>query len=236
MFTRNKELTALAVVIAVALAGPAMAETVERRITVTGEGQVQAVPDMATLMLGVTHEAEVAKAAMAATSDAVARVLGRLQTAGIESRDLQTRRLSLNPIWSGRGNADGTPAKITGYSASNTVFVRIRNLDVLGETLDAVISDGANDFNGLQFDIQEPGRLQDAARTAAVKDAMAKAQLLAEAAGLTLGPVQSISDQHGGGPMPMMMQRAAIADAAVPIAAGEISLSASVTMVFAIGE
>jgi uncharacterized protein YggE len=235
LYCRTK-LIACAVVIAALFAGPAAAERADRNLTVTGEGHVQAVPDMATLTLGVTNEASEAKAAMAEVSDAVGKVLERLQDLGIEARDVQTQRLSLNPIWSGRGGSDEAPPRITGYSASNMVSVRIRDLDLLGETLDAVISDGANDFNGLQFSVQEPGPLQDEARIAAVKDAMAKARLLAEAAGIKLGPVQSITYQGGHVPRPMMMERAAMADSVVPVAAGEVSLSASVTMVFAIDE
>lgn len=229
-------LITLAVVIASALAAPALAQEQKRQIAVSGVGQIETAPDMATITLGVTNEAREAKAAMAATSAAVGKMLERLTSLGIESRDVQTQRISLNPVWSGRGSSGTYPAKITGFTASNTVLVRIRDLDSLGETLDAVIDDGANDFNGLQFGVQEPRPLQDAAREAAVKDAIAKAQLLAGAAGVSLGPVISISEQGGGGPRPMMMQRAAMEDSGVPIAAGEVSLSASVSMIFAIGE
>lgn len=229
-------LTALAVVMASMLVTPAAAQDQARRITVSGEGSVEAAPDMATITLGVTNEAPEAKAAMAATSAAVGQVLERLTSLGIEPRDIQTQRLSLNPVWSGRGSSGTYPAKITGFSASNTVLLRIRDLDILGTTLDAVISDGANDFNGLQFDIQEPRPLQDAAREAAVKDAIAKAQLLADAAGVPLGQIVTITEQSGGGSQPMFMQRAAMAESSVPVAAGEVSLSASVLVVFAIDE
>ncbi|MDU9002723.1 SIMPL domain-containing protein [Sedimentitalea todarodis] len=226
----------LAIVIASALTAPAAAQDQVRQIAVTGEGQVEAAPDMATITLGVTNEAREAKAAMAATSASVGQVLERLTALGIEQKDIQTQRLSLNPVWSGRGSSGTYPAKITGFTASNMVMVRIRDLDILGTTLDAVIADGANDFNGLQFGVQEPGPLQDAAREAAVKDAIAKAQLLANAAGVPLGPIISITEQGGGGPRPMMMQRAAMAESSVPVAAGEVSLSASVSVIFAIGE
>ena len=115
-------------------------------------------------------------------------------------------------------------------------MVRIRDFTLLGGILDQVITDGANDLNGLQFGIQEPDPLVDAARQAAVADGIAKAQLLAGAAGVTLGPVQSISEQ-GGRPQPMMMEMAAARSSAdVPVAAGEVSLRAQVSMVFAISE
>ncbi|MEY8830689.1 SIMPL domain-containing protein [Sedimentitalea sp. XS_ASV28] len=237
MIRHKTGLVALAVMIATTLAMPITAQEQPRQIIVTGEGEVAATPDMATITLGVTNEAREAKEAMAATSAAVAEVLERLTSQGIAQKDIQTQHLSLNPVWSGRGNSGNYESKITGFTASNMVMVRVRDLATLGTTLDAVISAGANDFNGLQFDIQEPRPLQDAARQAAVKDALAKAQLLADAAGITLGPIVAITEQGGGGARPMMMQTAAMmAEASVPVAAGELSLSALVSVVFAIAD
>ena len=215
-------LTILASALALALAGAALADDMPRQITVTGEGRVEAAPDMATISLGVTHENEQAKLAMEATSDAVARILERIAAMGVAPRDMQTRALSLSPVWSERTASDGNRARITGFVASNTVMVRVRDLASLGRILDAVIEDGANDFNGLEFDVQNPEPLMDEARRAAVADAMARAALLAEAAGVTLGPVQSISEQGGMRPMGAMMDMA-MRESGVPIAAGEVS-------------
>ena len=227
--------TALAVSLALASAGAALADKVQRQITVTGEGRVETVPDMATITLGVTNQAAEAGDAMAATSDAVARILDRLETAGIAPRDMQTRRLTLNPIWADRGRPGRERPGIAGFVASNTVFVRVRDLTELGAILDAVIADGANDFNGLEFGVQEPRPLADEARRRAVEDAMAKAQLLAGAAGVSLGPVLSMSEP-GGRPGPMRMEMDAVRSVSVPVAAGEVSISAVVSMVFAIAE
>ena len=202
-----------------------------RQIMVMGEGQVEAVPDMATITLGVTHEAKAAREAMAATSDAVARILEQLGAMGIAERDLQTSNLTLNPVWSDRSGSVGGYNQISGFAASNTVFVRVRDLDGLGQILDAVIDVGANDFNGLSFSVQEPEPLEMQARDAAVADAMAKAVALAKAAGVTLGPVRSITDNGGGGG-PVMMEMAASRKGGVPIAAGEVTVSAMVSMVF----
>lgn len=217
------------------LAGATMAEDAPRQISVTGEGQVETAPDMALITLGVTHEAPEARAAMRATSEAVAQVLRDLAAQGIASRDLQTRQLSLTPVWSNRGSSTGAAPRITGFEASNTVLVRVRDLAALGGILDKVIESGANDFNGLQFSVQEPDPLMDEARRRAVADAMARARLLAEAAGVRLGPVLTISDHGGGRPMPMA-EMAMRDGGGVPVAAGEVTLSASVSMVFAIAE
>lgn len=223
-------LNALLAVILVA--GVAVAEE-DRVITVTGIGSVETVPDMAMLRLGVTHQAKQAADAMAATTEGVAAVLGRLEEAGIEARDMQTDQLSLQPVWSDYNSND---RRITGFVASNMLMVRVRDLDTLGRVLDLVITDGANSFNGLSFGLQEPKPAQDAARAAAVADAIDRAQQLAEAAGVTLGPIQSISEQ-GGAPRPQMMEMATARMAAdVPIAQGEVSVAAQVNIVFAIAE
>lgn len=218
-------------VLSVSLASAVSGEPAHRQITVTGTGQIAAVPDMATITLGVTNEADAAGDAMAATSEAVATILARLESMGIATRDVQTQRFSIHPVWSNRvRNSDGR-SQITGFQASNMVLVRIRDLDRLGDILDAVIADGANNFNGLQFWVQNPDPLIDKARQAAVADAMARAELLTSAAGVSLGPVLSIAE-HGGRTQPMAMDAMRVSSA--PIAAGEVTLNASVTMVFQI--
>ncbi|NVO54907.1 SIMPL domain-containing protein [Rhodobacteraceae bacterium B1Z28] len=225
----------LAAMMAATTAGMAHAE--ERRITVDATGTVQVAPDMATITLGVTNENVEASAAMQATSDAVTQVLARLKEMGIEDRDVQTRDLSLSPVWSGRNNQAGEQPVITGFVASNRVFVRVRDLASLGQIMDAVIQDGANDFGGLSFGVQDPKPVEAQARAQAVGEAMTKAEQLAQAANVTLGPVQSISEQSGG-VRPMAEMRAmSMADAGgVPVAGGEISVSVNVSMEFEISE
>ena len=205
-----------------------------RVITTTGRGVVDTAPDMATLSLGVTQRATEAEEAMSQTSDAVQDVIERLTALGIAARDMQTSGLSLQPIWSRPQNNEDQARTITGFVANNTLTVRARDLTMLGALLDAVVQDGANTFNGLQFALQDPESALAEARTAAVATAIAKAQLLADAAGVTLGPVQSITET-GGAPRPVMMEMASARVASdVPVAAGEVSLSAQVTMVFTI--
>lgn len=202
-------------------------------LRVTGRGTVEAVPDMAVLTLGVAHEAETAAAAMERVSADLAAVMDRLKAAGIEDRDLQTSGLDLSPVWTDR--EAGRRQEIIGFRAANMLSVRVRGLDGLGEVLDGVIAAGANTFQGLGFGLQEPEPVLDAARRAAVADALRKAALYAEAAGLTLGPVRSLSDEGGPVPRPMTMDAAPrMAAEAVPVAPGEVTFSASVTMVFAL--
>jgi uncharacterized protein YggE len=214
-------------------AAMAQAETAPRQISVSGTGQVDLAPDMATVRIGVTHQDEDAAAAMQQTSDKVAAMLARLTELGIESRDVQTAGLSLNPVWRDTPAQQGQPMP-WGFEASNVVSLRLRDIAALGEVLDALVSDGANRLDGISFGLQEPEAAMDEARRLAVADAQRKAALYAEAAGVGLGQVISLSEQGGGMPRPMMMEMAAMRADSVPVAAGEVGISASVQMVFAL--
>ena len=198
-------------------------------LTVTGTAIVNGAPDQATLSLGVTTTGATAAAAMGANNDAASAVIARLIAAKVAERDMQTTGLSLNPNWV--MNAAGTAQEIQGYTASSTLTVRIDALDTAGAILDAAIADGANTLNGLTFGLTDPRPLEDDARKAAVADALARAQVLAQAAGETLGPIVSITE-GGGGQQPMPMLFKAAADSAVPLAAGEVGVSAEVTIVW----
>ena len=198
-------------------------------LTVTGTAIVNAAPDQATLSLGVTTTGATAAVAMGANNDAASAVIARLIAAKVAERDMQTTGLSLNPNWV--MNAAGTAQEIQGYTASSTLTVRIDALDTAGAILDAAIADGANTLNGLTFGLTDPRPLEDDARQAAVADALTRAQVLAQAAGETLGPIVSITE-GGGGQQPMPMLFKAAADSAVPLAAGEVGVSAEVTIVW----
>lgn len=207
----------------------------ERRISTSGTGMIEAVPDMAVIDIGVVKQASKANDALAASSAAVQVVLDTLEASGVDARDVQTSTISLHPIWSGRGPNNDEPPSITGYQSSNTLTIRLRNLDALGGVLDAVVSEGANTFNGLRFAIQNPEPFHAQARAAAVRDAMMRAEQFAAAAGVGIGQVITISQGGAGRAMPMMeMAAARMSD--VPISAGELSISAQVTMVFAIAD
>ncbi len=210
---------------------PAAAQQEETGIVVRGQGRVEAPPDMATLTLGVTAEAGTAGEAMARNGAAMAPVLQRLRDAGIAERDIQTSGLTLSPRYGARSPEEAP--RITGYVAQNVVTVRVRALGILGDVLDAVVSDGANTMGGLRFGVQEPEALEAEARRRAVADARRKAGEMAEAADVTLGQVRALVEEGGGGG-PTMMLEARMADAAVPVAEGEVTFESSVRMVFEI--
>lgn len=209
------------------------AQDVLRRMTITGTGEVFVAPDLATVNLGVSSFNKQASQAMALNSQAMTAIFKALKGADIESRDIQTASLSLNPQWDRRSNSNNQP-KIIGYNAVNTVTVRVRDLTKVGPVLDLLTKLGANRINGISFGIQKPRPHQDEARKRAVKDARTKAALYVGAAGVALGQIISINENGGGQrPQPMArMEMAAMVSDSVPIAEGELRIRSNVTIVF----
>ena len=225
-----------AILLATSLSVPsaygALAQT-SPTISVSGEGRVAASPDMATISLGVTTFGDSAAAAMAKNSEELTKVMANLTAAGIEAKDIQTTGLMLNPNWS--YDSSGGAGTINGYTAMNMVNVRVRALDGLGAVLDAAVKDGANTLNGLTFGIADPQPVTDEARKLAVADAVRKAGLLAEAAGVKLGAVTAISEQTGyTDPAPMFRAEASAAPGGVPVAGGEVAMTITVNMTWAL--
>lgn len=232
---RLKTVSVLAMGLAAALAvqmaaGPALADTAKPRITVMGEGRVDARPDMATITLGVTTQGDTAAAALAENSTRLAAVLAQLKAAGVAERDLQTSGLNLGPRMD--YSRDGEPPKVIGYEVSNQVTVRVRDLAALGGILDKAVGDGANTFQGLSFGLADATGALDAARVNAVTEAARKAAMMAEAAGAKLGPVIEMSETGGmADPVPMYRRGAvAMAAEAVPVEGGEVTYTVNVTM------
>ena len=223
----------LSTALALPIAAPALAEgDILRTISVTGTGTVESAPDMATLMIGVTTQGTTAAEALAANSKATEAVIARLTASGIAARDMQTSNLSINPNWTGY---DSSTPTISGYVASNMLTVRVRALDTTGAVLDAAVADGANTLNGMTFGLADPEPAYNEARKEAVADARAKAELLAMAAGVKLGPVVSSSDA-GAMTDPAPMYRDAVAASPVPVQGGELGLIANVAVSWQIAE
>ncbi|MEP4037495.1 SIMPL domain-containing protein [Pseudophaeobacter sp.] len=231
MKTKTVLVTALAM--ALTFGAPLRAEPMtDRQIQVSGEGRVEVAPDLAVITLGVSKEAKEAGEAMALVSEGMTAVVQELRAVGIAAKDLQTQQISLHPVWSNGGSYSSSgQRRITGFSASNTLNLRVRDLDQLGEVLDRVLRAGANQFQGLRFDVADHAALQDQMRTSAIADARHNAEILAQAAGVTLGPVRSITDQHQGGGHPMMAMEMS-RSSAMPVEAGELSFSHNVQVVF----
>lgn len=233
---KGKDVRIIAILLTLVIAWPSLAQETRQfgQITVTGQGAVESVPDMATITMGVVSQGKTGAQAMARNSKDLAAMMAKLKAAGIAPRDMQTSNLSLSPRWDNRPSSKGGDPEIIGFVAQNTVTVRIRDMARLGEILDAVVQNGANSFRGLSFGLQHPRPAQDQARIKAVEDAITKAKLLTNAAGVELGDIISISESTSGRPSPMMMNDMAMARGAVPVEAGDVSTGASVTIVFKI--
>jgi uncharacterized protein YggE len=201
-------------------------------ISVTGEAHVSAAPDLAQIDVGVTSEARTAREASDANNAAMGKVLSALKGAGIEEKDFQTSRLSLQAE-----NAipkAGAAPTIVGYRASNRITIRLRDVARVANLIDTVVAAGANEIGGISFMVSQASKLLDEARGQAIADARRKAEIYAKAAGVTLGAPLNISEESS--PQPPFRARVAAPMAVVgaPIAQGEETLSVSVSVTWAI--
>src|SRR5262249_12123188 len=193
----------------------------EGRVIVTGEGEVAVAPDHAQITSGVTTRAKGVREATDANSKVMAAVTAALLEAGIEQKDIQTSRFSIQPVYAPQGPS--TEPKLSGYSVSNQVRVKIREIGKIGEILDRLITAGATDLGGIAFLVSNPSKTLDQAREAAIAAARRKAEVYAHASGLRLGQGKLIVEDTGVAlPIPMRAQAGSASMAApVPIATGE---------------
>lgn len=205
-------------------------------LTVTGQGTVVVEPDTASVAFGVTIEDETLATAQAEATSTMTAILAAVTDAGVAERDVQTVDYSVTILYD--YDDDGNVTRILGYQVSNTVNVTVRQLDSLGTILDAVVAQGANNVYGVSFFVNDTTAAASQARIAAVEDAMAKANDIATAAGLTVSRVVSIDEQSTAPPTPVDYYPAADADVAessgfaVPVQAGSTDIMATVYMVF----
>ncbi len=242
----KKSFSIAAVLLAAALAacapaavvggGSASANEPVPQISVVGIGQVYVTPDTATINVGVRSQADTVAEALEQNNAQAVAIKETLMAQGVEEKDIQTASFNVYPQsdYDFQGNITRTY-----FSVENNVFVTVRDLGTLGETLDAVARSGANNIYGITFDVQDKSEAQSTTRELAVESARAQAQELAQAAGVQLGEVMSIST-YSSYPMPYMdygMGRGGGAAAyaeAVPIASGQMQITSEVTMVFRI--
>ena len=206
-------------------------------LSVSAQADATRVPDVATISAGVVTQAADANAAMRANADQMAKVMAAIKAAGIAERDIQTAGISVHPQYR---YAENQPPAITGYQASNTVSLKVRDIAKLGQVLDALVASGANQVNGPAFEVDEPEAAYDEARRAALAKAQARARMYADALGLRVRRIVSIDE--GGGfqpPMPMPMMAMARAEKSVAydtaVSPGETTLAANLSVVFELG-
>jgi uncharacterized protein YggE len=214
------------------LAAPALAQTAPPSIiSVSGEATIWVPPDLAQVDGGVTSEAKTAREASDANNAAMGKVLLALKGAGIDEKDFQTSRLSLQP--QSAPNRTSGPPVIVSYRASNRVTIRLRDVTKVASVIDTLVGAGANDIGGINFMVSQSSKLLDQAREQAIADARRKAEIYAKAAGVTLGAPISISEE--GSPAPIQFRKmVAPMAAATPVAQGEETLGVTVSVSWAI--
>ncbi|MBV9010459.1 MAG: SIMPL domain-containing protein [Pseudonocardiales bacterium] len=211
-------------------------EDVQRTVSVTGVGRVEAAADLLFLNLAVETQAVTATAALAENNRLAAAVLSALKAHGIEEQDIQTTQLSIDPITAQQDQNDTQPPRIVGYRVRNGLRARLRDVPGAGAIIDAAVQAGgdATRIGGISFSFADPSGLLVAARKGAIGDARARAQQLADGLGVGLGNVISISESDtSGGPTVPEFSRAEFA-APIPILPGESEVTLQITVSYEI--
>ena len=179
-------------------------------ITVTGSATLDAVPDQATVRIGILHQGGSAKEAQDEANKIVQATLTAIGKLGIPALSIQTTRLTISPMYSQPRPGSNEASHITGYTASNVVTVALDNLTLIGPVVDAGLENGANQLEGVQFGLKNDGPVRELALRLAVAEAKGKAVAMAEALSVTLGPVQEVSES-GSSVVPLGEDRAVFA-------------------------
>lgn len=235
---RKTVLTALALCVATLPVG-AMAQAVATipvlagtRLDISATGEVARVPDVAIISAGVQTLQPTATGAIEENATKMERVRAALKRAGIADRDIQTSAINLNPEYQYDQNR---PPRLTGYRATNTVNVKFRDLKRTGAILDALVAEGANQINGPNLTIDKPETALDEARTKAIANGRARADLYARTLGMRVVRLLSVSESGGYAvppPMPVMMAERAMDAAQTKIDPGTQQLQVSISMSF----
>ena len=202
------------------------------RLDINATGEVTRVPDIAIVTAGVVSRSTTATGALQDTADRMQRVIAALRRAGVEDRDIQTSNVSLNPEY--RYPANQSP-QLVGYTASNNVTVRFRDIRSSGKILDVLVAQGANQINGPSLTVDKPEAALDEARAKAVAIGRARAELYARSMGLRVVRVVAVNESGGSYPAPPpmpMYARADMAQAKTVIEPGEQKLQVNLAMTF----
>lgn len=202
----------------------------------SGTGNVTSKPDIAYISSGVITEAKTADRALDQNSKAMAQVIAALKNGAIADKDIQTSSFSVQPRYSVASKITGRQREIIGYRVSNQVTVTVRDLTKLGDVLDTVVSVGANRLGGIRFSVDNPKPLLKEARKLAIADAISKARLYTEAAGVKLGTITSIVESTVRQPRPSFYGRSSSVRRRgrrrVPVQAGEQKTSVRVNVIW----
>lgn len=197
-----------------------------RTLEVYGEGQIEVVPDMAYVQVGVTTVGQHVEKASSENARAVQAVLSAVGATGVERTDMTTSNFSIGMERNYREEKDRAV-----YRVNNMVDITVHDLSIIGQVLGAAMSGGANEVRGLRLEVAQKREAMVRARALAAEDARQKAEHLASLHGVEIGPVLSITEGGGGGPAPLLKTMAMDARS-VPISAGSQRLSATIRVVY----
>jgi uncharacterized protein YggE len=197
-------------------------------VTAGGTGKVTAPPDMAEMYFGASFVADDAKTALGQASKAAEDITAAVKNAGVAAEDIQTANVNVYPEQSG----DGQSIQITGYRASIQVRVKLRDLEAVGSVITAASEAGANEIGGPTFTLSNDSSARNDAIELAIDDARTRAEVMAKAAGKSLGEIISVSEANVSIPPVYYDLAAKTAAESVPIEPGQLDVSSSVTVVF----
>ncbi|WP_417482755.1 SIMPL domain-containing protein [Maricaulis sp.] len=217
-----------------AIAAPAMAEDVNPTLSLSASADVQVDPDFATVQSGVVTRAATAQQAVQDNGRAMNAVFEALRRAGVTGNDVQTSQLSVSPIYADRTEANQNQYEIIAYETRNTVSAKVRDTSRVGNVIDAMVSAGANNIQSVSFGAEDTSAAMDEARRDAIASLLARAELFADAAGFELCGITRMSEDFARPAAPMMMAR--MDSASTPVAAGQLSLTATVNADFCIAD
>jgi uncharacterized protein YggE len=198
-------------------------------LVVNGNSEVLAQPDEAVVRLGIVKQANVAEAVQQQANQVAQEILKAIAGVGVMSKDIQTSRLVLSPVYNGRD----AERRIVSYNATNTVSVRVDNLSIVGSVIDAGLKAGANQLEGVQFRLKNDLPSREQALKEAVQEARGKAQAMADALHVNLAEVLEATE-GGVTVSPRVQAFQAVAGAGpatpTPVSPGEIEVRANVTL------
>jgi len=213
-------------------ASPALAEEVNPTLSLSASSDVQVAPDYATVQSGVVTRAATAQQAVQDNTRAMTAVFDALRRAGISGNDVQTSQLSVSPVYSDRREPETNDLTIIGYETRNTVSAKVRDTTRVGNVIDAMVTAGANNIQNVSFGAEDTSAAMDQARREAIASLLARANLFADAAGFELCGITRMSEDFARPAQPMMMAR--MESASTPVAAGQLSITASINADFCI--
>jgi len=208
-------------------------------ITVSGSAQVSAVPDEATVRVGIVRQSASAKDAQEEASRVGQAILKAIGALGVPAQRIQTSRLTISPTYAQQRPGNGDVPRIAGYTASNNISVTLDNLSQIGPVVDAALDNGANQLDGVQFRLKNDGPVRDQALKLAVAEAKGKATAMAEALFVTLGPVIEVTENGVSIVSPQDRGEAVFSVSArsstpTPVSTGQLEINASVILKYAI--